>query len=50
VDLAHKINADNKTSDGITVEELEEKVVRNTVLYSSASICPMTAFFGGIVA
>jgi ubiquitin-activating enzyme E1 len=29
---------------------LEEKVVRNTVLYAAASICPMTAFFGGIVA
>lgn len=47
---AQKINTDNKTTDGITVEELDEKVVRNTVLYSTASICPMSAFFGGVIA
>jgi len=37
-------------TDGITVEEIEEKVVRNATLYSRASISPMAAFFGGVVA
>jgi len=45
-----RVNEENKASEGITLEEIDEKVVRNAALYSAASITPMTAFFGGIVA
>jgi ubiquitin-activating enzyme E1 len=44
------INEQNKASDNLTVDELDEKVVRNACLYSRACISPMAAFFGGIVA
>jgi len=50
--LAHvrRVNEENKTTEGINLEEIEEKIVRNAALYSAASITPMTAFFGGMVA
>jgi ubiquitin-activating enzyme E1 len=48
--LAKKINESNKTSEGITVEALDEAVVRNVALFSVAQISPLAAFFGGIVA
>lgn len=32
------------------MDEIEEKVVRNSAAYAVASISPMAAFFGGIVA
>lgn len=32
------------------METVEETIVRNSVLYARANICPMTAFFGGVVA
>jgi hypothetical protein len=44
------INASNKDTDGIYLEELDEKIIRNATLYSRACISPMAAFFGGIVA
>ena len=50
LELAKKINEDNKASEGITVETLEENIVFNSVSYSKASISPMSAFFGGVVA
>ena len=50
LDLVKKINDENKTNDGLTVDEIDESVVRNTALYSKACISPMSAFFGGIVA
>lgn len=50
LELAKNINESNKKSDGITVEELEEKIIFNSVSYSKASISPMSAFFGGVVA
>lgn len=50
--LAHvrRINEENKTSEGITLEEIDEKIIRNATLYSAACITPMAAFFGGVVA
>lgn len=50
--LAHvrRINEENKASEGITLEQIEEQVVKNASLYSRACISPMAAFFGGIVA
>jgi len=45
-----KINEHNKTSEGITLEEIDEKVIKNATLYSAACISPMAAFFGGVVA
>ena len=50
LNAAKKINEDNKTTEGIVVEELEEKIVRNSALYSQACITPVAAFFGGVVA
>lgn len=40
----------HKCSEGITVDELDEAVVKNTAQFSTSSISPMAAFFGGIVA
>lgn len=50
--LSHvrRINTENKASEGISLEEIDEKVVRNATLYSRACISPMAAFFGGVVA
>jgi ubiquitin-activating enzyme E1 len=45
-----RINEENKTNGGINQDELDEKVIRNSVLYSKACITPMAAFFGGVVA
>lgn len=50
LNAAKKINEENKTNEGHTVEEIDEKVIRNTALYSAACITPMAAFFGGVVA
>jgi hypothetical protein len=50
LEIAKKINASNKASDGITVDEIEEKILFNAVSYSKASITPMSAFFGGVIA
>jgi ubiquitin-activating enzyme E1 len=44
------INQSNKDSDGLYLDEIEEKVIRNASLYSRACISPMAAFFGGVVA
>ena len=40
----------NKAVDGLVLEELEEKIVRNSALYAQACISPMAAFFGGVIA
>jgi ubiquitin-activating enzyme E1 len=45
-----RINEENKANEGIVLEEIEEKVIRNATLYSQACISPMAAFFGGVVA
>jgi ubiquitin-activating enzyme E1 len=47
---AKAINASNKDTEGLYVDELEEKIVRNAALYSRACISPMAAFFGGVIA
>lgn len=43
------INEANK-DNGLFVEELDEKVVKNATLYSKACLSPMAAFFGGVIA
>lgn len=45
-----KILENNKSTEGLHVEELDENVVRNTCLFSTSCITPMSAFFGGVVA
>ena len=45
-----RINESNKAADGLNLEEIDEKIIRNAALYSRAAITPMTAFFGGVVA
>ena len=50
LEIVKQINESNKASEGITVEAIDEAVVKNTVLYSKACISPMAAFFGGVVA
>jgi ubiquitin-activating enzyme E1 len=50
MEAVKKINAHNKETDGITLEEIEEKIIKNSTLYSTACISPMAAFFGGVVA
>ena len=45
-----KINEQNKSTEGITVDEIDENVVKNVALYAQACISPMAAFFGGVVA
>jgi ubiquitin-activating enzyme E1 len=47
---AKAINASNKDTEGLFVDELEEKIVKNATLYSRACISPMAAFFGGVIA
>jgi hypothetical protein len=32
------------------VEEIDENVIKNTAAYSTSSISPQAAFFGGIIA
>lgn len=50
LELAQKINETNKTTEGLTVEKIDEPVIKNTVSFCKASISPMSAFFGGMVA
>jgi hypothetical protein len=45
-----EINQKAKESEGLHVEDLDEKVVHNAAAYSIACISPMAAFFGGLVA
>lgn len=47
---AKKINESNKETEGITVEEIDEKVLRNVASFTKSSLSPMAAFFGGVVA
>ena len=44
------INEHAKSSEGMFVEEIDEKVIYNAAAYARASISPMAAFFGGVVA
>ena len=48
--IAKDINEQAKSSDGLSVEEIDEKVIDNATSYSSSCISPMAAFFGGVVA
>jgi ubiquitin-activating enzyme E1 len=48
---AHRINKEHtEAGKGLTVEKIDEEVLRNTVQYSRACISPMAAFFGGVIA
>lgn len=47
---AKRINEENAKSEGLTVEELDEKVIANVARFAQFGISPMAAFFGGIVA
>jgi ubiquitin-activating enzyme E1 len=44
------INEQAKTSEGMSVEDIDFKVIRNASTYSRACISPMAAFFGGVIA
>jgi len=48
--FAKQINEANKANEGITVESIEEDVVKNAVAFATSCISPMAAFFGGILA
>ena len=50
VGLAKKINEENKSNEGITLEEIDEKVIRNVAAFAPYQTSPLAAFFGGIVA
>lgn len=50
MDIAKRINESNKASNGLALDEMEEKVFKNAMSYSDCSISPMCAFFGGVVA
>jgi len=50
LDITRKVIETNKCSEGITVEELEEAIVKNAAQFATSCLSPMAAFFGGIVA
>jgi hypothetical protein len=50
IELVKSINETNKSEEKITVEEIDEAVIRNTAQFATASLSPMAAFFGGIIA
>ena len=54
IKFADEINTANKEKEGFwTLEQIgddEKKVIGNAARYSSRSISPMCAFFGGITA
>lgn len=50
LELVKKINEDNKASEGLTVEEIDEPVIKNATSFARAQISPLAAFYGGIVA
>jgi ubiquitin-activating enzyme E1 len=50
LELVKKVNESNKGSEGITLEEVDEEVIKNTASFARAQISPMAAFYGGIVA
>jgi ubiquitin-activating enzyme E1 len=53
VQLAKKINETRKKEGAeaaLSVEEVDEDVVKKVALFSRCMICPMAAFFGGVVA
>jgi len=50
VEIAKATNAEFKEKNGLTVDEIQEDIIKNTAAYSSSSITSMAAFFGGFVA
>eukprot|EP00929_Paragymnodinium_shiwhaense_P113862 TRINITY_DN82152_c0_g1_i1.p1 TRINITY_DN82152_c0_g1~~TRINITY_DN82152_c0_g1_i1.p1 ORF type:complete len:1033 (-),score=202.21 TRINITY_DN82152_c0_g1_i1:151-3249(-) len=50
VDLAKELNSSASTAGALTVEAVDEDVVRKTALFARCMICPMAAFLGGVVA
>lgn len=51
IEIAKGINAKRKDSGKVdAIEEIDESVIRNLAAFSSCSISPLAAFFGGIVA
>jgi ubiquitin-activating enzyme E1 len=47
---AKSINESNKAAEGLFIEEIDEKVIKNASAYSKACLSPLAAFFGGVVA
>jgi hypothetical protein len=45
-----EINEQAKSSEGLSVDEVDEKLIYNAAAYSRSCLSPMAAFFGGIVA
>jgi ubiquitin-activating enzyme E1 len=45
-----KINQSNKETEGLNLEEIDEKVVRNVAAFAPYQVSPLAAFFGGIIA
>jgi ubiquitin-activating enzyme E1 len=50
VALAKEIVEKHKTIEGAIVVDVNEDIVRNTVLYSPVELCGITAFLGGVIA
>ena len=50
IEKAKAINAEQKTKELMSVEEIDEKIVKNVAAYSTCCITSMAAFFGGFIA
>jgi len=52
VKLAHELNESRKKggSEALSLDQVDEDVVRKVALFARCVICPMAAFLGGIVA
>lgn len=50
VAIAHKLNSEWKEQNALTIDELDDEIIKKVARYSTCSISPMCAFFGGIVA
>jgi len=50
VEIAKTLAADLKSKDLLTIEDVEEVVIKNTAAYSTSSITSMSALLGGFIA
>lgn len=50
VETAKALNAISKTAGSMSVEEIDEDIVRKVAAYSTCSITSMSAMFGGFIA
>ena len=48
--MAQSLNDEAKQKEGLSVESIDEMVMTNTAIFSTSSISPQSAFFGGIIA